>query len=34
MEGNKLDMGIFAPTEMLPVEEAEGMIEEFLRVFE
>jgi len=27
-------MGIFAPTEMLPVEEAEGMIEEFLRVFE
>ncbi|KAH8795482.1 hypothetical protein BGZ57DRAFT_937491 [Hyaloscypha finlandica] len=33
-EGNKLDMGIFAPTEMLPVEEAEGMIEEFLRVFE
>jgi hypothetical protein len=29
----KLDMGVFAPREMLSVEEAEGMIEEFICFF-
>jgi len=29
-EENKIDMGIFAPTEMVSVEEAEGMIWEFM----
>jgi hypothetical protein len=33
-EENKLDMGIFAPTEMLSVEGAEGMIWEFMGFFE
>lgn len=31
---NKLDMGVFAPTEMMTIEEAERMIEEFMRFFE
>ncbi|KAE9371370.1 hypothetical protein N431DRAFT_410011 [Stipitochalara longipes BDJ] len=32
-EGNRLDMGVFAPQEMLSIEEAEGMIGKFMRYF-
>jgi ferricrocin synthase len=33
-EENKLDMGIFAPTGMMTIEDAERMIEEFMRFFQ
>ena len=32
-EEHKLDMGVFAPTEMLSVEEAEGMVGDFMGCF-
>jgi hypothetical protein len=31
---NKVDIGIFAPTEILSIEEAEGMIEDFVGFWE
>jgi hypothetical protein len=33
-EESKLDMGIFASTEMLSIVEAEGMIREVIALFE
>jgi hypothetical protein len=33
-EENKIDVGVFAPTEMLSVEEAEWMIGEFIGFWE
>ena len=32
-EEHKLGMGVFAPTEMLSVEEAQGMVGDFLGFF-
>ena len=32
-EEHKLDVGVFAPTEMLSVEEAQGMVGDFLGFF-